>query len=154
MSFSRPGHHLLVAHERTSRRTLLRRQPNKTPHTVVHNLAHLLGRLPPGRCRSLTFDNGIEFSKHHLLQRRFGISTWFCDTHSPWQKGGIENAIGRIRRFLPRRTNLHALSPEHIFRSALAYNHTPRKCLDFHTPAEVFSKLLHFKRDSTSLMSR
>jgi IS30 family transposase len=44
----------------------------------------------------MTFDNGTEFGKHYLLNRRFGIQTWFGDTRSPWQKGGIENAIGRL----------------------------------------------------------
>ena len=75
---------------------------------------------------------------HYLLHRRFGIRTWFCDTHSPWQKGGIENAIGRLRRQLPRKTDLHTL-PAHRLASFLdRYNNTPRKCLGFKTPNEVF----------------
>jgi len=138
MSFSRPGQHLLVAHERLSRRTILRRQPDKTPQAVANNLADLLDCLPPGRCRSITFDNGIEFSKHHLLQQQYGIATWFCDNHSPWQKGGVENAIGRFRRPLPRKTDLAAVSRHRLALFTRRYNSTPRKCLGFLTPNEVF----------------
>ena len=78
------------------------------------------------------------------------LQTFFCDPYAPWQKGGIENAIGRMRRFLPTQTNL-ANIPDRQFTAILqAYNATPRKCLDFQTPAELFRKqLLHFKCEST-----
>jgi IS30 family transposase len=71
------------------------------------NLSTMVEGMPPCACQSMTFDNGTEFGKHYLLSRRFGIETWFCDTHSPWQKGGIENAIGRLRRQLPIATPLY-----------------------------------------------
>ena len=93
----------------------------------------------------MTFDNGTEIAEHY----RLGLPTFFCDPHAPWQKGGVENAIGRIRRHLPRKTNLASVSADQIIAIARAYNHTPRQCLDFHTPAEVFSRVLHFERDST-----
>src|SRR3546814_16448661 len=64
-----------------------------------------------------------------------------CDVRSPWQKGGVENAIGRIRRSLPRNANLDQLPQQAIAAAAHRYNHTPRKCLDFLTPAEAFSRL-------------
>ncbi|MCH8897016.1 MAG: IS30 family transposase [Chloroflexi bacterium] len=78
-----------------------------------------------------------------------------CDTHSPWQKGGVENAIGRLRRTLPRKTDLAAL-PEHQFTALVqAYNNTPRKCLDYQTPAEIFwNSLLHFKCESIPSLVR
>ena len=94
--------------------------------------------LPARACQSITFDNGGEFSKHYLLGQRFGIQTWFCDTHSPWQKGGIENAIGRLRRQLPRNTDLNALPDNHLALCLERHNDTPRKCLGFKTPNEVF----------------
>ena len=105
--------------------------------------------LPKRLRRSLTFDNGTEFAEHHRLR----IKTFFCDPHAPWQKGGVENAVGRIRRWLPRQTNLEDLDPNDVLNAAVAYNHTPRRCLDFQTPAEVFSKLWHFKWESTSRLS-
>ena len=94
--------------------------------------------MPARVCQSMTFDNGTEFSKHYLLSRRFGIQTWFCDTHSPWQKGGIENAIGRLRRQLPRNTDLDTLPAHRLALCLERYNDTPRKCLGFKTPNEVF----------------
>ena len=138
MGFSKPGQFLLVAQERRSRRALLVRQEAKTAQAVADNLSTMVEGMPPCACQSITFDNGSEFSKNYLLSRRFGIETWFCDTHSPWQKGGIENAIGRLRRQLPRKTDLNAL-PAHRLASFLdRYNRTPRKCLGFKTPNEVF----------------
>jgi IS30 family transposase len=111
-----------------------------------------LGKLPPGLRRTITFDNGTEFASHHKL--RPGLMTFFCDPHSPWQKGGVENAIGRMRRYLPRKTNLDTLSQKHITALVRRYNHTPRQCLDFQTPAEVFLNLLHLECESTSPLSR
>jgi transposase, IS30 family len=150
MLFSRYGHNVLVLHERTTRFTALVRTDTRQAEPTAQLLAELLTPLPKRLRRTLTFDNGTEFAEHHRLNRQPGLATFFCDPHAPWQKGGVENAIGRIRRFLPRRTDLDSLQPDQILRSALAYNHIPRKCLDFRTPAEVFSQVLHFKRDSTS----
>ena len=138
MSFSKPGQFLLVAHERKSRRTLLLRQDFRSAQSVADNLSAMVEQMPPRACHSMTFDNGTEFSKHYLLSQRYGIETWFCDTHSPWQKGGIENAIGRLRRMLPRKTDLDALHKHCLATFINRYNDTPRKCLGFQTPNEVF----------------
>ena len=138
MSFSKPGQFLLVAHERRSRRTLLMRQETRTAQSVADNLSAMVVAMLPHACHSMTFDNGTEFSKHYLLTRRFGIATWFCDTHSPWQKGGIENAIGRMRRLLPKNTDLDVLPTHGLANVMQRQNNTPRKCLAFKTPNEVF----------------
>ncbi len=150
MLFSRYGQNVLVLHERTSRFTLLIKTVNRKAAPTADTLAKLLHRLPKRLRRTLTFDNGPEFAEHHRLGAKPGLNTYFCDPHSPWQKGGVENAIGRVRRFLPRKTDLDTIDPDSVFHAAQLYNHTPRECLDFQTPAEVFSSLLHFKRDSTS----
>lgn len=146
MLFAAYGQQLLVLHERVSRLTLLARTENRKAKPTAQALAQLLDPLPPALRRSLTFDNGTEFAEHH----RLGLPTFFCDPHAPWQKGGVENAIGRFRRWLPRRADLDQLSPDDILCAAKAYNHTPRKRLDYLTPAEVFSRLLHFEWESTS----
>ena len=150
MLFSRYGQSVLVLHERSSRFTALVKTDNRQAEPTAQLLAQLLTPLPKRLRRTLTFDNGTEFAEHHRLNREPGLATFFCDPHAPWQKGGVENAIGRLRRFLPRKTDLDILDPAEIASSARAYNHIPRKCLDFQTPAEVFSQVLHFKRDSTS----
>jgi IS30 family transposase len=59
--------------------------------------------------QTVTFDNGTEFARHRALHS-LAIDTFFCDPYAPWQKGGIENAIGRMRRFMPRKTDLATLS--------------------------------------------
>ncbi len=72
-----------------------------------------------------------------------------CDPHAPWQKGGVEHAIGRLRRTLPCQTDLATLSAQRLHRFIHAYNHTPRKCLGYATPAEVFiNQVLHLKCES------
>lgn len=150
MLFAAYGQSVLVLHERTSRLTAVIKAANRKARPTAVTLGDLLDPLPEGLRRSLTFDNGTEFAEHH----RVGLPTFFCDPHAPWQKGGVENAIGRIRRFLPRKTDLATVSHDQIKAIARAYNHTPRQCLDFHTPAEVFSRVLHFERESTSSLPR
>jgi IS30 family transposase len=137
MLFSRSGQSLLVLHERQSRFTLIAAPPDRTAASTKQHLAKLLEPIPKNLRKSLTFDNGTEFALHYQL----GIKTFFCDTHSPWQKGGIENAIGRLRRAFPRKTDLDLVSQDRIRQATMAFNHTPRKCLDFKTPAEAFSAL-------------
>jgi transposase, IS30 family len=66
------------------------------------------------------------------------MATYFCEPRSPWQKGGVENAIGRIRRWLPRKTDLQTISQQELNEIVLNINLTPRKCLDFRTPLEIF----------------
>lgn len=154
MLFSIYGQAVLALHERTSRLTALVLQPSKAAIPTADALCRLLAPLPPALRRTLTFDNGTEFAFHFLVRDRLKIKTFFCDPHAPWQKGGVENAIGRLRRWLPRRTDLRTLPPGRLHQLAQLYNHTPRKCLNFRTPAEVFAQLLHFKCESTFPLSR
>ena len=65
------------------------------------------------------------------------MATWFCDAYASWQKGGIENANGRLRRWLPRKTNLDEVSDEDIQEIVMTYNLTPRKCLGYITPIQA-----------------
>jgi IS30 family transposase len=151
MLFATYGQNLLVAHERASRLTLIARTPNRRADITAKTLGHLLEPLPQQLRATITFDNGTEFAQHHRLHAQLGVQTFFCDTESPWQKGGVENAIGRLRRYLPRSTNLDRLTPGQLSELDRAYNQTPRKCLDFKTPAEAVSAhLLHFECESTS----
>ena len=149
MLFAKYGQAVLVTHERRSRLLVLARQPNKAAEPVAAKLTDLFSSLPNILRRTITFDNGTEFAYHQRLHK-LSMHTFFCDPHAPWQKGGIENAIGRMRRGLPRKTDLATLPEERLCSLVRSYNHTPRKCLNYKTPAEVFSRhLLHFKCDST-----
>jgi IS30 family transposase len=152
MLFLRHSQALLITHERKSRLLLARRQPGKHALPVTQQLLRQFSALPRALRRTVTFDNGTEFAYHYRLNQKLGMATYFCDAHAPWQKGGIENAIGRMRRRLPRKTDLGTLSRADLNLLVAAYNHTPRKCLGFQTPAQVFRqqlKVLHFKRECT-----
>lgn len=140
MIFGRKARALLVLHERISRFTTVQRLPDKTAATVRDRLVAFFQALPKPLRRSVTFDNGGEFALHHQLSD-LAVETYFCDPHSPWQKGGIENAIGRIRPRLPRKTDLAELHPDTLRAHVSAYNSTPRKTLGYRTPAELFSQL-------------
>ena len=143
MLFSRYGQAVLVAHERSSRIVRLRRQPSKAAKPVLDSLTTMLARLPQALRRTMTFDNGTEFALHHRLKPRLGIDTFFCDAYAPWQKGGVENAIGRLRRSLPRKSDLAAIPRHQLDALVRRYNDTPRKCLGFQTPLEAFNQLLN-----------
>jgi IS30 family transposase len=153
MMFAKYGQNILTLHDRRSRILLATRPPSKAADPIAQILLALLAPLPASLRKTMTFDNGTEFARHSRLSR-LAVQTFFCDPHAPWQKGGIENAIGRMRRFLPRKTDL-ATIPDRDFNAFLRiYNNTPRKCLAYQTPAEVFcQQLLHFKCESTSRLS-
>jgi len=150
MLFSRYGQAVLVCHERVSRLLVVQRQPSKQAEPVANRLTALFSALPKPLRRSITFDNGTEFARHYQLIDRLGMATFFCDTHAPWQKGGVENAIGRMRKTLPRKTDLATMTDHHLDSLVAAYNATPRKCLGFRTPAEAF---LAIRRCCTSTVN-
>ena len=150
MLFTAPGHAILVSQERKSRAVLSAKQPSKAALPAAARLLDWFTAINPQLRKSVTFDNGTEFAQHLLLVDQLDIQTFFCDPHSPWQKGTIENAIGRLRRFLPRSTNIRTIDDDALNACIAAYNNTPRKCLGFQTPAEVLlAQLLHFKCEST-----
>jgi IS30 family transposase len=154
MQFAKYGQTILTVHERASRLLWIQRQPTKHAQRVARSIERMLEPLPAALRQTITFDNGTEFAQHHSLRKSLGIQTYFCDPYAPWQKGGVENAIGRLRRRLPRKTDLATVSAAQLQHLAALYNHTPRKCLGYLTPAEAFSKVLHFKCECTSPPSR
>ena len=154
MLFRAYGHAVLTMHERHSRILIALRPHGKASRPIAAAMSQVLGQFPPEWRRTVTFDNGTEFALHYQLHD-LGIETFFCDTYSPWQKGGVENAIGRLRRTLPRKTDLAALPQKRFTQMIQAYNNTPRKCLDYRTPAEIFlDRVLHLKCESTCPSSR
>jgi transposase, IS30 family len=152
MLFRAPGPAILIAHERHSRITIAVAQPNLKADPIAQSLAQMLKPFAPELRQSITFDNGTEFSRHQRIASQLVINTYFCDPRAPWQKGGVENTIGRLRRALPRKTDLATLPHAHLNAIIANYNNTPRKCLGFQTPAEVFNPL-HFKCESTPVSS-
>lgn len=150
MLFAAPGQAILVSQERKSRALLSARQTGKAARQTTLRLLAWFAAIEPKLRRSVTFDNGTEFAQHLALVDQLGMQTFFCDPHSPWQKGTIENAIGRLRRYFPRNIDIAAIDDDTFNACIAAYNNTPRKCLGFLSPAEVLlAQLLHFKCEST-----
>jgi len=141
MLFSKYGQNLLVLHERQTRFTIVDHPADRKAVLTAKIITRKLAGIPKAMRKTISFDNGTEFAEHHRLHEALGVQTFFCDPHSPWQKGGVENAIGRLRRGLPRRTDLDTLEPSAIDNQVRRLNNTPRKCLGFKTPAEAFAKL-------------
>lgn len=88
--------------------------------------------------QTMTFDNGFENHRYAELN----VDTYFCHPFSSWEKGGIENIFGRLRRFIPKKESLKHYSPEKISAIMNIMNSTPRKCLNYRTPTEVFNEQL------------
>ncbi len=151
MMFSDKKQNLMVTQERKSRYTILNLQSTKESTPLIKNLHKNFKKIPKEHIKTITFDNGTEFAHHYKLKETIDIETYFCDPYSPWQKGGVENMNRRLRRYLPRKSNLDTLNPQDILWLQHKMNNTPRKCLGFRTPLEVLSNVSHFKCESTLL---
>jgi transposase, IS30 family len=123
---------------------LVRLIMNESKHAVVvmKGMFNKLAELPNFARRSITFDNGLEFVKHTVLRRFMDMDTYFCDKHSPWQKGQVEQMNSMLHRYLPKNSNLREVTHEQIELIENKLNSRPRKCLGFRTPAEAFSEEL------------
>ena len=142
MHFRRQGDILLTLQERCSRLTLAQRLNSKDATDTADAIIDQLAALPSTALQTITHDNGGEFARHERVKDAIGLPAFFCDPHSPWQRGGIENANGRLRRDLPRRASLSGYSDEDIDGIVWNLNATPRKCLGFKTPIEAFASQL------------
>ncbi len=100
---------LMVITERKTRYTMFIKNSSKKTHEVVQNLFNSLASIPAKIRKSVTFDNGTEFAKHRLVRDFLGVDTYFCDPHSPWQKGQVEKTNAMLHRFLPKKASLAPL---------------------------------------------
>ena len=139
MHFRRQRDILLTLQERKTRLMLGRRLCGKDADGTAAAVSNELAGLPAKARRTITYDNGGEFAHHEDVTEHIGLRAYFCDPHSPWQRGGIENANGRLRRDLPRKTSLDGYTPADIDDVIWNLNSTPRKCLNYQTPIEAFA---------------
>ena len=129
--------------ERSTRYVLLGRiGRTRDAETVRQVLTELIPTLPRHLWRSLTWDQGTEMTQHQRFSIDTGIPIYFCDPHSPWQRGSNENTNGLLRQYFPKGTALSRHSQEHLDAVAVSLNGRPRETLGWKTPAERLDELL------------
>ena len=128
--------HIVTLVERRSRFTTLVKVPNRETVMVVKALTRQIRRLPASLRRSLTWDRGHELSRHKNFTVATNVKVYFCDPHSPWQRGTNENTNRLLRQYFRRGTDLSKHSQAHLNKVALQLNQRPRETLGFKTPAD------------------
>ena len=127
--------HIATLVERHSRFTALVKVPSKDTAVVVAALSQHVRKLPAALRRSLTWDRGLEMARHKTFTVATNVKVYFCDPHSPWQRGTNENTNRLLRQYFPKRTDLSGYTQSELDKVALRLNQRPRKTLGFETPA-------------------
>jgi IS30 family transposase len=128
--------HIATLVERHTRYVMLVKLPSRDSQTVVKALSRTIRRLPEQLRRSLTWDRGKELSHHKDFTVATDVQVYFCDPHSPWQRGSNENTNGLLRQYFPKGTDLSVHSQATLDKVALQLNQRPRETLGFNTPAD------------------
>ncbi len=126
--------------ERHTRYVMLAKVKSRDTATVIKALIKQARKLPKELYKSLTWDRGKELADHKQFSLATDIKVYFCDPHSPWQRGSNENTNGLLRQYFPKRTDLSVHSQRHLDKVARQLNERPRETLGFHTPAEKFNE--------------
>ena len=129
--------------ERSTRLVMLVHLPNgHTAQQVRIGLANKVQALPAELRRSITWDQGSELAQHTQFSIDTGVAVYFCDPHSPWQRGSNENTNGLLRQYFPKGTDLSVHSADHLGTVARELNGRPRQTLGWMKPSEKFAELL------------
>jgi transposase, IS30 family len=130
--------------ERSTRYVMLLHLPRKdhSAERVRDAMITTMAAMPTALRRSMTWDQGREMARHTEITMALDMPVYFCDPHSPWQRGSNENTNGLLRQYFPKGTDLSAHSAEHLAAVADQLNHRPRQTLDWNSPARQISQLL------------
>lgn len=134
-----------VAVERVTRVAHMTKVRVKKAIDKANSINYRLGVYPKEFRKTITFDNGSENTKHIDLIQHLGVKTYFCHAYHSWEKGTVENTIGRLRRYFPKGLSLDQITEGEISRIEEEMNNAPRKCLGFLTPYEKREELLERK---------
>jgi transposase, IS30 family len=132
---------LNVLVERSTRVVVVTKLKQKTAQLSRQAITKRLQAYPQQWRKTITYDNGSENVQHEIVNKRLGTKSYFCAPYHSWEKGTVENTIGLIRRFLPKRTDFSKVTPSQLTKIEHLLNNRPRKCLDFQTPREVANSL-------------
>lgn len=130
-----------VTQERSSRLVKIRKIESKTAAHMADSLIDALSDVPHRLRKTITYDNGTENAQHERTNQALGVASFFCQPYHSWEKGGVENCIGLIRRFYPKKTDWALLSQADLDIVEFKLNTRPKKCLGFMTPQEAFVAL-------------
>lgn len=125
---------------RKSRYLRVAKVRNKNARHVHGKFKGILSTLPPNKRHSITFDNGTEFARCHLVEKSHGTKLYFAEPGCPHQRGTNENTNGLLRQYFPKGTDFTTVTPQELRRVENLMNNRPRRCLGYRTPAEVFLK--------------
>ncbi len=128
--------------ERTSRLVLLAKMDDATAASALAGFSSKLNSIAAPLRRSFTYDQGKEMARHTDLTAQTGVKVYFCDPHSPWQRGTCENTNGLIRQYLPKGTDLSLFSQNELDAIADSLNSRPRATHNWQTPLQVFAQTL------------
>lgn len=134
--------------ERTSGYLMLVKMNDATATSAVEGFSAALNRMPLAVRKSMTYDQGREMVRHAEITQKTGVAIYFCDPHSPWQRGSNENINGLIRQYLPKGTDLSVYSQEQLDAIAYELNIRPRKRFDFKCPIEVMTEVVAKQHDT------
>ena len=115
--------------------------PNRKAHTVAQAILKVMSDIPPHLLKTITFDNGKEFTQHELMSDALGADIYFADPYSSWQRGRNENMNGLLREYFPKKTSFKELKQEQVQRAVDALNDRPRKKHGFRRPNDFFNEL-------------
>ncbi len=124
--------------EQKSRLYTAFKTPDRTAGSMQTAITTLYNTLPSGAFKTGTTDRGKEFACHVAIKEQLGLTLYFADAYSSWQRGSNENANGLLRQFYPKKTNLALVHQEELTNSLFLINSRPRKCLGWKTPIQVF----------------
>ena len=128
--------------ERTSGYLMLVKMNDATATSALEGFSAALNSMPLEMRKSMTYDQGREMARHAEITQRTGVAIYFCDPHSPWQRGSCENTNGLLRQMMPKGTDLSVHDQQALDAMADLLNNRPRETLDWRTPAQVFRELM------------